>query len=86
MPQEHNFARVSNDVGRSNYFSGYYIGGEWVRKNRVGEPWSQFIKGKGTAGMTVPDCAQIVPVKVKCYQTFTNETKNRTENQNFSSS
>ena len=31
----------------------------------------------GTAGMTVPDCAQNVPVKVKYYQTFPNETKNR---------
>ena len=36
-------------------------------------------KGKGTAGMTVPDCAQIVPVKVKYNQTFPNETKNSLE-------
>ena len=31
---------------------------------------------KGTAGMTVPDCAQNVPVKVKKFQKFTNKTKN----------
>jgi len=30
----------------------------------------------GTADMTVPDCAQIVPVKVKYYQMFPNRTKN----------